>query len=690
MTYTFTDAEQGTSYIFRVKATNGVGDSYDWSTVSSTLTTGDVPDAPGISLLIVSRDEIDVTVTAPDDNGDAITSYEVQQRRGKYGAWETLTGLTLPGTITRDSLDYNALYYYRVSASNSYGAGSFSTVYGTTHKATGITKLTVDRKTPVTGTDVVLSWTTPIGYTDDEITNDSDKYYVYYLYDENKGLLHTSSSLTDKSVDPFSMGTRDKNKDYYFSVTFYVNNTSYYSTDLTKFNYNGPPDKPDVPITALRSDNTIDVYWYTPDSYSDSISTYDLRYSLDGGTTWESTLLSDAQSHSDGIEQHYSHTNVGYYLKGYTLSSLAANSSKDYETLYDAGNNSPLDLTGTSSTLWVLDVAELKLFAYTVADGARSASNDLPLHSDNNSPIGITTDGTTMWVADSFNVKLYAYTLSDNSRDTDKDINLDVDNKSPRGLWSNSTHIYVLDYDLTVYCYLISDGSRVAANDITPEGDVLIVPVSIYSDGTTLWVSDSAGNKLYAFVLSDGSRDTSKDVDLDITPKGIHSDGTTLWVLGIPEHDYAYSVLATNDYGSSSYSDASAGLTILIPSALSSLEASAINENTVVLTWDAPDESELITSFEIERSDDSGSTWEAIKKIASDIDFNLLTDGNVYTYTDTQLLSNTNYLYRVRASNTTGSGSYYESDTVNTLSLPGRSGKPIFSTNYQGNYRFGN
>ena len=60
-------------------------------------------------------------------------------------------------------------------------------------------------------------------------------------------------------------------------------------------------------------------------------------------------------------------------------------------------------------------------------------------------------------------------------------------------------------------------------------------PVDMWSDGTTMWVSDLRDAKIYAYNLGTKARDASKDFDtLDAaatgTPGGIWSDGTTMWV----------------------------------------------------------------------------------------------------------------------------------------------------------------
>ena len=71
------------------------------------------------------------------------------------------------------------------------------------------------------------------------------------------------------------------------------------------------------------------------------------------------------------------------------------------------------------------------------------------------------------------------------------------------------------------------DGLIAAGND---------APQGIWSDGTTMWVSDVGTGKLYAYRLSDGARDAAKDFDTLIAagnenPTGLWSDGTTMWGL---------------------------------------------------------------------------------------------------------------------------------------------------------------
>lgn len=55
----------------------------------------------------------------------------------------------------------------------------------------------------------------------------------------------------------------------------------------------------------------------------------------------------------------------------------------------------------------------------------------------------------------------------------------------------------------------------------------------IWSDGTTMWVTDRANITILAYTLADGARNADADITLDTTntaPFGIWSDGATIWV----------------------------------------------------------------------------------------------------------------------------------------------------------------
>ena len=112
-------------------------------------------------------------------------------------------------------------------------------------------------------------------------------------------------------------------------------------------------------------------------------------------------------------------------------------------------------------------------------------------------------------------------------------ITLHTDNSGPRGIWSDGTTMWVSDRGKKkLFAYNLGTGSR----DTSKEFNFVSAntsPSGIWSDGTTIWVADVTGDKLYAYVISTGSRDIDKEFDLDenTNTTDIWSNGTIMWVL---------------------------------------------------------------------------------------------------------------------------------------------------------------
>ncbi|GGA84319.1 hypothetical protein GCM10008015_26420 [Flavobacterium palustre] len=99
----------------------------------------------------------------------------------------------------------------------------------------------------------------------------------------------------------------------------------------------------------------------------------------------------------------------------------------------------------------------------------------------------------------------------------------------------------------------------------------------------------------------------------------------------------------------------------IIPPTAITFNASSVEmpspSSTVILTW--KDNSENETNFVIERSID-GTSYTQIASVAE----------NITTYTDNNLVPNTKYYYRVKATTLTESSSYSEVNSVTTPAIP--------------------
>ena len=129
-----------------------------------------------------------------------------------------------------------------------------------------------------------------------------------------------------------------------------------------------------------------------------------------------------------------------------------------------------------------------------------------------------------------------AFTTSDygdRHDDPAEEFSLDSANSDPTGVWSNGTTAWVADVgDDKLFAYTLETGARDTSAEFglhSDNGD----PRGMWSDGTTVWVSDRDDDKLFAYTLATGARDTSKEFSLDSgnsNPWGVWSDGTTVWV----------------------------------------------------------------------------------------------------------------------------------------------------------------
>ena len=206
------------------------------------------------------------------------------------------------------------------------------------------------------------------------------------------------------------------------------------------------------------------------------------------------------------------------------------------------------DTTTTETyTITVNRASQVDLGNFSYQSNINPDDDELPY------PGALCSDGTTIWAADLYDDDLIAYN-QDGTRDSDKDIELARGNDNVGGIWCNDTTVWVSDYrDFRVYAYTLSTGDRDAAREFTLFG----TPRwrwhwqgGLWSDGTTIWVARAYGpsSRLYAFNLSTGNRDQSEDIRLNgynIHPGGLWSDGTTIWVNDIvADKIFAYDLSA--------------------------------------------------------------------------------------------------------------------------------------------------
>ena len=188
-------------------------------------------------------------------------------------------------------------------------------------------------------------------------------------------------------------------------------------------------------------------------------------------------------------------------------------------------NSTPAGIWSDGETVWVADIEDARLFAYSPEDGERIPEQDI---SAGPAPMGLWSDGETLWVA-GLGGGLRAHRLADGARLPTRDLAAAA-NAAPAGVWSDGKTVWVSDWlGDTVQAYRLADGQREAGRDIRLASGNLM-PVGLWSDGEILWVADWR-ELLYAYRLSDGGREPSRDVlagAADSDPTGLWSGGGTL------------------------------------------------------------------------------------------------------------------------------------------------------------------
>ena len=312
-------------------------------------------------------------------------------------------------------------------------------------------------------------------------------------------------------------------------------------------------------LVGMNLGTLTDSYWNTETSGQDSAA---------GGTSFGAAGKTTAEMQSPtndnpgiyatwdaavwdfgGSDQYPKLKNVGSSAKDSLdpVVAFARDPDKDFVGLSPASAGSAEGIWSDGSTMWVADINNKKLYAYSMTTWVRVPDKDFDtLNAAGNVYLeGIWSDGVTMWVADD-NDKLYAYDMTTKAHIPNSDFNTlsAAGNNGPEGIWSDGKTMWVADHngyaDATdgdkLYAYDMATKARVPSKDF----DTLNAagnnwPIGIWSDGITMWVSDWDDDKLYAYDMATKARVPSKDFNTLIAagnnaPEGIWSDGTTMWV----------------------------------------------------------------------------------------------------------------------------------------------------------------
>ena len=127
--YTVTGLTDGTSYRFKVRAVNDLGDGAE-SPASASVLAASAPGKPGTPSVTVGLGSLSVSWSAPTDNGTSITGYDIEHRSWSGSAWGNWTGRKRLGASATstvvDGLTNGTRYQVRVRAVNQHRDGPWS------------------------------------------------------------------------------------------------------------------------------------------------------------------------------------------------------------------------------------------------------------------------------------------------------------------------------------------------------------------------------------------------------------------------------------------------------------------------------------------------------------------------------------------------------------------------------------
>ena len=239
----------------------------------------------------------------------------------------------------------------------------------------------------------------------------------------------------------------------------------------------------------------------------------------------------------------------------YRYSLFAGDTTQVRELRLPLGNDRASGMWSDGNIMWVADMDDDFVYAMYYRD-FRHLQDEFDID-EVNEPTGLWTDGETAWVADAGQSgagKLFAYDVSSGLRDTSKDVRLAISNDNPVAVWSDGTTVWVAENESSaifefLYAYELDQDPN-EQHLLQSDQSILLdpdnySPAGVWSDGDTIWVSDSEDDKLYAYDLSGKQRQSTKDISLvnaNADPAGIWGDGQTIWVLDtVDKHVYAYS-----------------------------------------------------------------------------------------------------------------------------------------------------
>ncbi len=636
--YEHTGLTPGTTYHYRVSAINSAGTGNPSNVDHATTGTATQPDAPtGLSATASGRTQINLSWTAPLENGGAaITGYRIETSTNAGTTWSEQeddtestatayehTGLT-PGTT----------YHYRVSAINSAGTSTSSTVDHATTEAISAPQAPTGLDAQVQGrTQINLSWTAPLdnggaaitGYRIETSTNAGTS------WSEQDG--NTVSTATAYEHTGLTPGTT-----YHYRVS--ANKSSSTVTPSTVDNATtealSAPQAPTGLDAQVQGRTQINLSWTAPSNNGGAaITGYRIETSTNAGTTW-----SEQENDTESTVTAYEHTGLTpgttYHYRVSAINSVGTGTPSNADHATTSAATQPDAPTGLSASASGRTQINLSWTAPSNNGGATITGYR----------IETSTNAGTTW--------------SEQEDDTESTATA----YEHTGLTPGTTYHYRVSAINSAGTGTPSNVDNATTSTATQPGAP--TGLSATASGRTQinlsWTapSNNGGAAITGYRIETstnaGTTWSEQEDDTESTATAYEHTGLT------PGTTYHYRVFAINSAGTgnpSNVDNATTAGTATQPDAPTGLSATASGRTAISLSWTAPsdDGGATITGYQIELSTNAGSNW-------SDLMANTGTTSTTYTHTG--LLAATTYHYRISAINSVGTGNPSNVDHATT------------------------
>ncbi|HEV7302459.1 MAG TPA: fibronectin type III domain-containing protein [Tepidisphaeraceae bacterium] len=581
------------SYEFRVRAVkNGSHSAY-----SNVARAGiaSIAAPTSLSAQVVSGSRVDLAWT---DNASSEYSYFVERSDDNGASWSTSYNIGNNRTsYSANGLQPGVAYRFRVRAMDSAGlhSGASNAVDVVTRAVQAPSGLTA---TVVAGNRIDLAWT----------DNSDDENYVRLQRSEDGGVTWLEFATTNANQTGYAVADLLPGRTYQFRVRAQHGNGTYSGYSNTVAADTLPFSAPGAFGAVVRSGSQVDLSWA---DLTRSENYYRLERSTDNGSTWSEFATTNADVTGYSVTDLQPATSYLFRARA----QHAAGFYSDYGTAVSASTSDfqlPTQVTAT-----VISGSRVDLRWQDNAD------NEYYYRLERSTNGGVTWQefGTT-------NANVTSYAVSDLQPSTAYQFRVRAQHGN--GTYSGYSQV-------------------VAATTVTFAAPNKLTVGPAVRDTVELRWQDNADNEYYYRI------ERSTDAGSSWQEVGTTNANVTAFVVSglAPNTNYQFRVRAQHGNGSYSAYSSTAPLAVGFAPP-SNLVATVATSTRVDLSWDDDGDNEYY--FRIERSADSGATWQEVGT----------TNAQVTSFSSTNQMPGTTYHFRVRAQHGSGAYSAFSTPAVAT------------------------